>query len=79
MLWEYGLLLNWGEIVRVNVYCPICGRAGIKRKLLEVDKTIASASQSEAKGKIYPWCKAHKENVEVELPVDEQQRKNASR
>lgn len=71
MLWEYGLLLNWGEIVRVNVYCPICGRAGIKRKLLEVD--------SEAKGKIYPWCKAHKENVEVELPVDEQQRKNASR
>ena len=37
MLWEYGLLLNWGEIVRVNVYCPICGRAGIKRKLLEVD------------------------------------------
>lgn len=45
--------------MRKEVFCPICERAGIKRKLLEVD--------SKATGIIYPWCKAHKENVRIEL------------
>lgn len=45
--------------MRVDVYCPICKMAGIKRKLLEVD--------SKAVGIIYPYCKAHKENVRIEL------------
>ena len=44
---------------RVSIYCPVCEKAGIKRKLLEVDL--------KATGIIYPWCKAHKENVTIIL------------
>lgn len=47
--------------VRVEVFCPICAAAGIRRKLMEVD--------SEAKGVIWPWCKGCKKNVRVELPL----------
>ena len=47
--------------VRVEVFCPLCAAAGIRRKLMEVD--------SEAKGVIWPWCKGCKKNVRVELPL----------
>ena len=47
--------------MRVSVYCPCCGAAGIKRKLMEVDTA--------AKGTIYPYCKACKRNIEIHLPL----------
>lgn len=47
--------------MRVEVYCPVCGAAGIRRKLMEVD--------SEARGVIWPWCKGCRKNVRVELPL----------
>lgn len=49
--------------MRVEVFCPICAAAGIRRKLMEVD--------SEAKGTIYPYCKGCKKNVRIELPLPE--------
>ena len=45
---------------RIDVYCPSCAAAGIKRKLMEVD--------NDAKGVIYPYCKGCKKNVAVKLP-----------
>lgn len=45
----------------INVYCPSCAAAGIKRKLMEVD--------NDAKGVIYPYCKGCKKNVAVKLPI----------
>lgn len=47
--------------LRVEVFCPICAAAGIRRKLMEVD--------SAAKGVVYPYCKGCKKNVRVELPL----------
>lgn len=46
---------------RIDVYCPSCAAAGIKRKLMEVD--------NDAKGVIYPYCKGCKKNVAVKLPI----------
>lgn len=45
---------------RFEIYCPCCLAAGIKRKLMEVDKS--------AVGIIYPYCKGCKRNVLVKLP-----------
>lgn len=47
---------------RINIYCPSCAAAGIKRKLMEVDKS--------AVGVIYPYCKACKKNVTIKLPYN---------
>lgn len=47
--------------VRVEIFCPVCAAAGIRRKLMEVD--------SEAKGVVWPYCKGCKKNVKVELPL----------
>lgn len=47
--------------MRVEVFCPICAAAGIRRKLMEVD--------SEAKGVVWPYCKGCKKNVKIELPL----------
>ena len=46
---------------RNDVYCPCCAAAGIKRKLLEVDKA--------AVGVIYPYCKGCKKNIPIILPL----------
>lgn len=43
------------------VYCPQCAAAGIRRKLMEVDRR--------AKGIIYPYCKGCKKNIKIELPL----------
>ena len=45
--------------MKIEVFCPECAKRGIKKKLLEVD--------SNARGKIYPWCKVDKHNVEIDL------------
>lgn len=42
-----------------DIYCPSCYNAGIRRKLMEVDVN--------ARGIIYPYCKACKKNVKIEL------------
>lgn len=47
--------------MNIDVYCPVCGAAGLRRKLMEVD--------SHAKGVIYPYCKGCKRNVRIELPL----------
>lgn len=47
----------------MEVFCPTCAAAGIRRKLMEVD--------SEAKGVVYPYCKGCKKNVLVKLPMKE--------
>ncbi|MDO4945689.1 MAG: hypothetical protein Q4E74_10885 [Ruminococcus sp.] len=47
---------------RVEIFCPSCKRAGIKRKLMEADRS--------ATGLIYPYCKACKRNVKVKLPLN---------
>lgn len=47
--------------MRVEIFCPCCAAAGIKRKLMEVD--------CKAVGVIYPYCKGCKRNVEVKLPL----------
>lgn len=44
---------------KIEIYCPICKKAKIKRKLMEVDKN--------ALGIIYPYCKGCKSNVEITL------------
>ena len=54
--------------MRVEVFCPVCAAAGIRRKLMEVD--------SEARGVVYPYCKGCKKNVRVELPLRGDRRKN---
>ncbi len=48
-----------GVPLKINIYCPVCAKRGTKKKLLEVDYN--------AHGKIYPWCKMDKQNVEVDL------------
>lgn len=48
-----------GGKMRVEIFCPVCRAAGIKRKLMEVD--------SKAVGTIYPYCKGCKKNVEINL------------
>lgn len=47
--------------MRVEIFCPCCAAAGIKRKLMEAD--------SKATGIIYPYCKGCKRNVEIRLPL----------
>ena len=47
--------------MRVEVFCPICAAAGIRRKLMEVDR--------EAMGVEWPYCKGCKKNVKIELPL----------
>ena len=47
--------------VRVEIFCPVCAAAGIRRKLMEAD--------SEVKGIVWPYCKGCKKNVKVELPL----------
>lgn len=44
---------------RKEIFCPTCAIAGIKRKLMEVD--------SQATGIIYPYCKACKKNVRIDI------------
>lgn len=44
-----------------EIFCPQCAKAGIKRKLLEVD--------AHATGKIYPYCKGCKKNIEIDLEI----------
>lgn len=43
----------------IEIYCPVCAAAGIRRKLLEVDK--------DARGVIMPYCKGCKKNVVIDL------------
>lgn len=45
--------------MRVDIYCPDCAKAKIRRKLLEVD--------AGATGVIYPYCKGCKENKKIDL------------
>ena len=45
--------------MKIDIYCPICAAAGIKRKLMEAD--------AEAKGVVFPYCKGCKKNVKIEL------------
>ena len=47
--------------MRLEVFCPTCAAAGIKRKLMEVEDT--------ATGRIYPYCKGCKRNITVDLPI----------
>ena len=54
--------------MRIEIFCPSCQAAGIKRKLMEVD--------SSASGKIYPWCKACKRNVEIVLKGENRKEPN---
>lgn len=51
------LLIIWDMII--EIFCPICERRGIKKKLLEVD--------SGARGIIYPFCKRCHKNVRIPL------------
>lgn len=46
--------------MRIEIFCPICAAAGIRRKLMEAD--------SNAVGKVYPYCKGCKRNIEIDLP-----------
>ena len=43
----------------IEIFCPVCAKAGIKRKLMEVDKN--------ASGIIYPYCKGCKQNIRIDL------------
>lgn len=45
--------------LKIEIFCPTCAAAGIKRKLMEVD--------SLTKGIVYPYCKACKKNIKIEL------------
>lgn len=45
--------------MRIEIFCPVCASAGIKRKLMEVDPG--------ARGTIYPWCKGCHQNVKIIL------------
>lgn len=45
--------------MKIEIFCPICATAGIKRKLMEAD--------SNARGILWPWCKGCKKNVKIEL------------
>lgn len=44
---------------RIEIFCPICAAAGIRRKLMEVD--------AKATGAVFPYCKGCKRNVKIEL------------
>lgn len=46
---------------RIEIFCPSCQMAGIRRKLMEADRSAA--------GLIYPYCKACKRNVAIKLPL----------
>lgn len=50
---------NRGGKMRIEIFCPVCAAAGIKRKLMEVD--------DKASGVIYPYCKGCKKNIEIKL------------
>ncbi len=43
--------------MKYAIYCPSCAKAGISRKLMEVD--------SEARGVIFPYCKGCHQNVKI--------------
>lgn len=45
--------------MRIEIYCPVCAAAGIKRKLMEVDAATI--------GVVYPYCKGCKKNIEIKL------------
>ena len=47
--------------MKIEIFCPVCAAAGIRRKLMEVE--------SPARGVIYPYCKGCKKNVKIELPI----------
>ena len=46
---------------KIEIFCPVCAAAGIRRKLREAD--------AGAKGIVLPWCKGCKKNVKIELPL----------
>lgn len=48
--------------LKIEIFCPICAAAGIKRKLMEAD--------SAARGVVYPYCKGCRKNVKIELKGD---------
>lgn len=45
--------------LKIEIFCPLCASAGIRRKLMEAD--------SAAEGVVYPYCKGCKKNVKIEL------------
>ena len=45
--------------MNISIYCPACARVNIRRKLMEVDEN--------ARGEVYPYCKACKRNVKIVL------------
>lgn len=47
--------------MKLEIFCPVCAAAGIRRKLMEVDDG--------AKGTIYPYCKGCKKNIPIQLPL----------
>nr|DAJ41592.1 MAG TPA: cysteine-rich protein [Caudoviricetes sp.] len=47
--------------MKLEIFCPVCAEAGIRRKLMEVDDG--------AKGIIYPYCKGCKKNIPIDLPL----------
>lgn len=47
--------------MKLEIFCPVCAAAGIRRKLMEVDM--------HARGTIYPYCKGCKKNIPIQLPL----------
>lgn len=45
--------------MRKEIFCPVCAAAGIRRKLMEAEDTTV--------GIVYPYCKACKKNIRIEL------------
>lgn len=52
--------------MKIDIYCPVCAAAGINhgkgRLLMQAD--------SNATGTVYPYCKACKKNIKIELKGD---------
>lgn len=52
--------------MKIDIYCPVCAAAGINhgkgRLLMQVD--------SKTTGIVYPYCKACKKNIKIELKGD---------
>ena len=52
--------------MKIDIYCPICAAAGINhgkgRLLMQVDSNV--------RGVLYPYCKACKKNIKIELKGD---------
>lgn len=48
--------------MKIEIFCPVCAAAGIRRKLLEADP--------KASGIIYPYCKGCRKNIKIILEAE---------